>query len=200
MAFSPLVEQLITALRCLPGVGPKSAQRMALHLLERDRSGGIHLAEILTQALDQVGQCRRCRTLTEENICGLCRSDRRDDSLLCVVETPADQIAMEQAGGFNGRYFILTGHLSPIDGIGPDALGLDLLQERIQTGEIKELILATNPTVEGEATAHYIAEMVRDLPVTVSRLAHGIPVGGELEYIDGGTLSRALAGRLPMTE
>ncbi|MAC45413.1 recombination mediator RecR [Oceanospirillum beijerinckii] len=200
MAFSPLVEQLITALRCLPGVGPKSAQRMALHLLERDRPGGMHLSEILTRALDQVGQCRQCRTLTEEDICGLCRSDRRDDSLLCVVETPADQIAMEQAGGFNGRYFILTGHLSPIDGIGPDALGLDLLQERIQTGEIKELILATNPTVEGEATAHYIAEMVRDLPVTVSRLAHGIPVGGELEYIDGGTLSRALAGRLPMTE
>lgn len=200
MAFSPLVEQLITALRCLPGVGPKSAQRMALHLLERDRTGGMHLSNILTQALDQVGQCNQCRTLTEETICGLCRSERRDDSLLCVVETPADQIAMEQAGGFNGRYYILTGHLSPIDGIGPEALGLDLLRERVQAGEIKELILATNPTVEGEATAHYIAEMVRDLPVSVSRLAHGIPVGGELEYIDGGTLSRALAGRLPMTE
>lgn len=200
MAFSPLVEQLISALRCLPGVGPKSAQRMALHLLERDRPGGARLADILERALTQVGQCAQCRTLTEEEICALCRSDRRTDDQLCVVETPADQIAMEQAGGFYGRYFILTGHLSPIDGIGPEALGLDLLRQRLESGHVKELILATNPTVEGEATAHYIAEMVRDLPVSVSRLAHGIPVGGELEYIDGGTLSRALAGRLPMKE
>jgi recombination protein RecR len=200
MAFSPLVEQLITALRCLPGVGPKSAQRMALHLLERDREGGMHLSEILSRALDLVGQCSQCRTLTEEPVCGLCRNERRDSSLLCVVETPADQIAMEQSGGYRGRYFILTGHLSPIDGIGPETLGLDLLLNRIKTSEITELILATNPTVEGEATAHYIAEMVRDQPVTVTRLAHGIPVGGELEYIDGGTLNRAFAGRLPMTE
>lgn len=200
MAFSPLVEQLITALRCLPGVGPKSAQRMALHLLERDRDSGLYLAQMLERSLDEVGQCRMCRTLTEEDICSLCRSERRSDETLCVVETPADQIAMEQAGGFNGRYFILTGHLSPIDGIGPEALGLEQLRQRLESSDIKELILATNPTVEGEATAHYIAEMVRDLPVSVSRLAHGIPVGGELEYIDGGTLSRALAGRLPMTE
>lgn len=198
MAFSPLVEQLITALRCLPGVGPKSAQRMALHLLERNREGGFRLSQVLEQALEQVGQCQSCRTLTEEPTCALCRSERRDNSLLCVVETPADQIAMEQAGGFHGRYFVLTGHLSPIDGVGPEHLGLPQLAERLAQGEIKELILATNPTVEGEATAHYIADMIEHLPIKVTRLAHGIPMGGELEYIDGGTLSRALAGRLPM--
>ncbi len=200
MAFSPLVEELITALRCLPGVGPKSAQRMALHLLERDREGGFHLAEILERALEHVGQCQECRTLTEEPICSLCRSERRNSELLCIVETPADQIAMEQAGGFDGRYFILTGHLSPIDGIGPDALGLDQLEAKVRRDLVKEVILATNPTVEGEATAHYISEMLEHLPVTVTRLAHGIPVGGELEYIDGGTLSRAMAGRLPMAK
>lgn len=200
MAFSPLVEELITALRCLPGVGPKSAQRMALHLLEREREGGFRLAETLERALEHVGQCSECRTLTEEPVCGLCRSERRDATMLCVVETPADQIAMEQAGGFNGRYFVLTGHLSPIDGIGPDALGLDLLKDKVGRDQVREVILATNPTVEGEATAHYISEMLQALPVTVTRLAHGIPVGGELEYIDGGTLSRALAGRLPMAK
>ncbi|WP_028305131.1 recombination mediator RecR [Oceanospirillum maris] len=200
MSFSPLVEELITALRCLPGVGPKSAQRMALHLLEREREGGFRLAETLERSLEHVGQCRECRTLTEEPICRLCRSERRDARLLCVVETPADQIAMEQAGGFNGRYFVLTGHLSPIDGIGPEALGLDQLQQKVSRDQVQEVILATNPTVEGEATAHYISEMLQHLPVTVTRLAHGIPVGGELEYIDGGTLSRAMAGRLPMAK
>ncbi|OOV86270.1 recombination mediator RecR [Oceanospirillum linum] len=200
MAFSPLVEELITALRCLPGVGPKSAQRMALHLLEREREGGFRLAEILERALEHVGQCQECRTLTEEPVCSLCRSERCNSELLCVVETPADQIAMEQAGGFDGRYFVLTGHLSPIDGIGPDALGLDHLEAKVRRDLVKEVILATNPTVEGEATAHYISEMLQHLPVTVTRLAHGIPVGGELEYIDGGTLSRAMAGRLPMAK
>lgn len=200
MAFSPLVEELITALRCLPGVGPKSAQRMALHLLERERQGGFRLAEVLERSLEHVGQCQECRTLTEEPVCSLCRSERRDTSLLCVVETPADQIAMEQAGGFLGRYFVLTGHLSPIDGVGPDALGLDLLAEKVRRDQVQEVILATNPTVEGEATAHYISEMLQHLSVTVTRLAHGIPVGGELEYIDGGTLSRAMAGRLPMAK
>ncbi len=200
MAFSPLVEELITALRCLPGVGPKSAQRMALHLLEREREGGFRLAETLERSLEHVGQCQECRTLTEEPVCGLCRSERRDATLLCVVETPADQIAMEQAGGFSGRYFVLTGHLSPIDGIGPDALGLDQLEAKVRRDQVQEVILATNPTVEGEATAHYISEMLQHLPVTVTRLAHGIPVGGELEYIDGGTLSRAMAGRLPMAK
>lgn len=200
MAFSPLVEELITALRCLPGVGPKSAQRMALHLLERERERGFCLAQTLERSLEHVGQCQECRTLTEEPVCGLCRSERRDNTLLCVVETPADQIAMEQAGGFQGRYFVLTGHLSPIDGIGPDALGLDLLEEKVRRDQVQEVILATNPTVEGEATAHYISEMLQHLPVTVTRLAHGIPVGGELEFIDGGTLSRAMAGRLPMAK
>ncbi|WP_417598462.1 recombination mediator RecR [Oceanospirillum sp.] len=200
MAFSPLVEELITALRCLPGVGPKSAQRMALHLLEREREGGFRLAEVLERALEHVGQCQECRTLTEEPVCSLCRSERRNRELLCVVETPADQIAMEQAGGFDGRYFVLTGHLSPIDGIGPDALGMDHLEAKVRRDLVKEVILATNPTVEGEATAHYISEMLQHLPVTVTRLAHGIPVGGELEYIDGGTLSRAMAGRLPMAK
>ena len=195
MSSSRLIGHLIESLRCLPGVGPKSAQRMAYHLLEHDREGGRQLAEALQQAMEHVGHCRDCRTLCEDEVCSLCASDRRDRSQLCVVETPADVLALEQSIGYQGLYFVLMGHLSPIDGIGPDALGLDRLAVRLQSGEISELILATNPTVEGEATAHYIGELARGEGVRVTRIAHGVPMGGELEYIDGNTLSHAFAGR-----
>lgn len=195
MASSRLIGRLIESLRCLPGVGPKSAQRMAFHLLEHNRDGGRQLAEVLSLAMDKVGHCRECRTLSEETVCTLCANDRRDRSQLCVVETPADVQALEQSTGFRGLYFVLMGHLSPLDGIGPDALGLDLLEMRLATGEVQELILATNPTVEGEATAHFISEMARARDVRPTRIAHGVPMGGELEYIDGGTLSHAFAGR-----
>lgn len=197
MGFSPLVERLLEALRVLPGVGPKSAQRMALHLLERDRDGGHRLAAVLAQALDEVGYCQRCRTLTEEQICVLCRSPRRDESTLCVVESPADMLAIEEAGGYQGQYFVLHGHLSPLDGIGPEDIGLDQLEARLAEQRVDELILATNPTVEGEATAHYIAAQLAGRQLRFSRLAYGVPMGGELEYVDGGTLSRAFNGRLP---
>lgn len=181
----------------LPGVGPKTAQRMAMHLLERDREGGQRLAEVLGVALEQVGYCQRCRTLTEETICALCKSDRRDDSVLCVVESPADLLAIEEARGYRGRYFVLHGHLSPLDGIGPEDIGLDQLDARVAEDGVEEVILATNPTVEGEATAHYIASQLEPRGVKLSRLAYGVPMGGELEYVDGGTLSRAFNGRLP---
>ena len=179
----------------MPGVGPKSAQRMTFHLLERDRAGARRLAEALVEAMDKIGNCSRCRTLSETDICGLCASSSRDAALLCVVESPADVAALEQSTGFRGLYFVLMGHLSPLDGIGPRELGLDLLEVRLTTGEVRELILATNPTVEGEATAHYIADMARRHGVRATRIAHGVPLGGELEYIDGGTLSHAFAGR-----
>lgn len=195
MAHSPRIERLIEALRCLPGVGPKSAQRMTYHLLERDRAGGRRLAEALLEAMDQVGNCRRCRTFSETEVCALCTSPARDAALLCVVESPADVAALEQSTGYRGLYFVLMGHLSPLDGIGPKDLGLDLLEARLADGEVRELILATNPTVEGEATAHYIADMARARGVRATRIAHGVPLGGELEYIDGGTLSHAFAGR-----
>ncbi|MFG6175820.1 recombination mediator RecR [Halomonas sp. THAF12] len=197
MSFSPLVERLMEAFRVLPGVGPKTAQRMAMHLLERDRDGGRRLVESLGLALEAVGYCQRCRTLTEEELCGICASPRRDDGVLCVVESPADQIAIEEAGGFRGRYFVLHGHLSPLDGIGPEDIGLDQLEARVAEAGVEEVILATNPTVEGEATAHYIASQLSPLGVKLSRLAYGVPMGGELEYVDGGTLSRAFNGRLP---
>ncbi|GAA3901699.1 recombination mediator RecR [Halomonas cibimaris] len=199
MRFSPLVEQLMEAFRVLPGVGPKTAQRMAMHVLEREREGGKRLSATLAEAVDAVGYCRRCRTLTEAELCALCQSSRRDDALLCVVESPADQLAIEEAGGFGGRYFVLHGHLSPIDGIGPDAIGLDQLEQRVAEGAVREIVLATNPTVEGEATAHYIATQLGAYGVTFSRLAYGVPMGGELEYVDGGTLSRAFNGRLPFS-
>jgi recombination protein RecR len=195
MAGSRLIGRLIESLRCLPGVGPKSAQRMAFHLLEYNRDGGRQLAETLTLAMDRVGNCNECRTLSEEPVCTLCANDRRDRSLLCVVETPVDVQALEQSIGYQGLYFVLMGHLSPLDGIGPEALGLDLLEARLASGEVKELILATNPTVEGEATAHFLSEMARVQGVRTTRIAHGVPMGGELEYIDGGTLSHAFAGR-----
>jgi len=195
VSTSRLIGRLIESLRCLPGVGPKSAQRMAFHLLEHNRDGGRQLAEALNLAMEKVGHCRECRTLSEEEVCTLCANDRRDRSQLCVVETPADVQALEQSTGFRGLYFVLMGHLSPLDGIGPEALGLDLLEMRLATGEVKELIPATNPTVEGEATAHFISEMARACGVRPTRIAHGVPMGGELEYIDGGTLSHAFAGR-----
>ena len=198
MSFSPIINNLIVALRCLPGVGQKTAQRMVFHLLERDRSGGQHLALALQEAIAKVGRCSVCRTLSEDLICGLCSHLGRDRSLLCVVETPADVLALEQAGGYRGLYFVLMGHLSPLDGIGPEEIGIELFRLRLEEGEIKEVILATNPTVEGEATAHYLAEVIKRKAIQATRIAHGVPLGGELEYIDGGTLARALLTRSEM--
>lgn len=197
--LSPLIRELIDALRVLPGVGPKSAQRMALNLLERQRPGGLRLARALEQALNQVEHCSVCRNLTEQPVCMLCRDPGRDESQLCVVESPMDVLALEQSGGFRGRYFVLLGRLSPLDGIGPNELGLPRLIERLRTTPaISELIVATNPTVEGEATAHYLREATRGLPLSVTRIAHGVPVGGELEFVDGSTLTHALSGRRPI--
>ena len=190
-----LIDNLIQALQVLPGVGPKSAQRMALALLQRNRSGGITLGKVLLQAMEAVRRCGVCQNLTESEVCRVCSDPRRDASLLCVVESPADVLAIEQAGGFRGFYFVLHGRLSPIDGIGPEQLGLDQLQARIQQVQPEELILATNPTVEGEATAHFISRMVAGEVARVSRIAHGVPLGGEIEYTDGGTLTHALRGR-----
>ena len=198
MSFSPLIRQLIDALRTLPGVGQKTAQRMALQLLERDRSGGTRLAQALSQAMEGVGHCRQCRTLTEDDLCPQCADVRRDDTLLCVVEGPMDVYAVEQTG-FRGRYFVLKGHLSPLDGLGPEAIGIPALLERIDVGAFSEVILATNPTVEGEATAHYIAQILVGKGLVASRIAHGMPLGGELELVDGGTLAHALAGRRPIS-
>lgn len=196
MFLSPLVTELVEALRALPGVGPKSAQRMALHLLERNRGGGRRLAEVLARAMDNVRECASCQTLSDTELCGICASASRDRGLLCVVENPVDQLAIEASGSYRGLYFVLKGHLSPLDGIGPRELGIPALLERVRGGEVRELILATNPTVEGEATAHYLREALRDqAALTVSRIAHGVPMGGELEFVDGNTLAHALAGR-----
>lgn len=195
MYFSPLLEQLINALRCLPGVGPKTAQRMAFQLLERNRENGKNLGQILLEAMQQIKHCRLCRTFSETELCQLCASVKRDSSLLCIVESPTDMIAIEQIGLYRGRYFVLMGHLSPLDGIGPEELGLKQLNSLLNPDDIQEVILATNPTVEGEATAHYISEMVKNHSIKVTRIAHGIPLGGELEYIDSGTLAHAFAGR-----
>lgn len=194
--YSPLLKQLIAALRCLPGVGQKSAQRMAFHLLQRDRDGARVLAKKLDFALDRIGNCKRCRMLTEEALCGFCASERRDDAVLCVVETPADLLAIEHSGVYSGRYFVLMGQLSPIDGIGPAELGLDLLEQRLAGGVIREIVLATSVTVEGDATAHLLAQLAQRHAIRASRIAYGVPVGGELEFIDSGTLSRAFTGRL----
>ena len=195
MAFSPLIDELIGALRCLPGVGAKSAQRMAFQLLERDRQGALALSSALSEAMARVGHCRLCRTFTEQEICSFCDNLRRNSELLCIVETPADVLAIEQTGTYSGRYFVLHGHLSPIDGLGPDDIGISQLLERITDSDVSEVVVATNPTVEGEATAHYISEQLKPLGVTVTRIAHGVPLGGELEYVDGGTLAHAFAGR-----
>lgn len=190
-----LIDGLIDAFRCLPGVGAKSAQRMAYHLLERDRAGGRQLSQSIAEAMEKVGHCERCRTLSETAICSYCANPKRDDSLLCIVESPMDVVALEQSASYQGRYFVLMGHLSPLDGIGPKELGLDLLEQRLSNGEVMEVILATNPTVEGEATAHYISEMARTRSIKTTRIAHGVPLGGELEYVDSGTLGHAIAGR-----
>ena len=194
--MAALLEQLIDALRVLPGVGQKSAQRMAYHLLERQRDGGKRLSDALLQAMEQIRHCTRCRDFSETDVCATCASGARDAQLLCVVETPADRLAIEQATGFRGLYFVLQGRLSPLDGIGPHELGLDQRAQRLQEGEVRELIVATNPTVEGEATAHYLAQLARARGVHPSRLAHGVPLGGELEYVDRGTLQHAFGSRI----
>lgn len=195
MSSSPLLSELIEAMRCLPGVGAKTAQRMAFHVLERDRAGARRLAERLTAAVERIGNCSRCRTFSEEPVCMLCASSTRERGLLCVVETPVDQLAIEQATGYRGQYFVLLGRLSPLDGLGPKEIGMDQLAQRLAEGEVQELIVATNPTVEGEATAHMLAQVARAAGVRASRLAHGVPLGGELEFIDRGTLAHAFGGR-----
>ncbi|MDH3788218.1 MAG: recombination mediator RecR [Xanthomonadales bacterium] len=195
MSSEPLLDQLIDALRCLPGVGPKSAQRMALHLLERDRDGGKHLSTLLDVAMERIGRCSECRNLTEKEICSICANDQRDRQQLCIVESPSDVIAIEHATGYRGRYFVLMGHLSPIDGIGPADLGLDLLAEQLGNRPPAEMIIATNPTVEGEATAYYVQRMAQKHGVQVSRIAHGVPLGGELEFTDQSTIAHAFSSR-----
>lgn len=191
------VEELIDALRCLPGVGPKSAQRMAFHLLQYDQAGAQRLAAGLARALTSVRRCARCNTFTENELCAICASPKRDPAVLCVVETPADLATMEQTMAYRGLYFVLMGRLSPLDGIGPRDIGLDRLMARAADGTVKEVVLATNFTNEGEATAHYIGEMLRDRGLKITRIARGIPVGGELEYVDAGTLAQAFYERRP---
>ncbi len=193
--MSALLDQLIDALRVLPGVGHKSAQRMAYHVLERGREGGARLATALAEAVEKIGHCERCRDFSETPVCPTCANVSRDAHTLCVVESPADRLAIEQATGYRGFYFVLQGRLSPLDGIGPRELGLDSLSTRLAEGEVRELIIATNPTVEGEATAHYLAQIARQHDVRPSRPAHGLPLGGELEYVDRGTLSHAFGSR-----
>ncbi|MDE2315746.1 MAG: recombination mediator RecR [Xanthomonadaceae bacterium] len=193
--MSKLLTDLIDALRCLPGVGGKSAQRMAFHLLERDRERGLKLADALREAMQRIGHCTRCRNFSEEPLCAICAGSSRDRHLLCVVESPVDLAAIEQATGYRGQYFVLHGRLSPLDGLGPEELGLAQLAQRLGEGEVEELIIATNPTVEGEATAHYLAQLAHAGGVKPTRLAHGVPLGGELEYVDRGTLAHAFGGR-----
>lgn len=197
-SYSPRLARLVDALRRLPGVGPKSAQRMALHLLQRDREGAAFLAKSIGESLEGIAQCPRTRMFCEPAHCGFCSARREDTGQLCVVENPADLLAIESGTGYRGRYFVLMGRLSPLDGIGPEQIGLPLLIEQLSKGDVRELIIATNPTVEGEATAHYIAELAKARGVKVTRIAHGVPMGGELEYVDGGTLSHAFAGRNPV--
>lgn len=198
MKHSPTLAELIEALRALPGVGPKSAQRMAFHLLQDGRPGAQVLAGALARALERVGRCQRCRMLTEAPLCAICANPQRDAGTICVVESPADVVAIEQSGGYRGRYFVLMGHLSPLDGIGPEQLGSGEFAAQLAAGGVREVILATNPTVEGEATAHLFSQLVHQHGIAASRIAHGVPMGGELEYVDGGTLAHALAGRLTL--
>ncbi len=195
MGNSPLVQQLIESLRCLPGIGPKSATRMAFHLLERGRDNGTKLAAVLAKAMQQIGHCQRCRTFTEAVICQLCDNPKRDESLLCIVESPSDVSAIEHISPYRGLYFVLMGHLSPIDGIGPNDLGIELLKKRLAMGKINEIILATNATIEGEVTAHYISTLAKQFKIKTTRLAYGIPMGGELDLIDGHTLAHAFSAR-----
>ena len=194
MSESLLIIELIDALRCMPGIGKKSAQRITYHLLQRNRDGARQLSRSLQDTMDKIGHCERCRNFSEDRLCELCKSTKRDRSLLCIIESPADVYVVEEAG-YKGLYFVLMGHLSPLDGIGPDDLGLNMLGSLFEEGEIEEVILATSTTVEGEATAHFIGEMVRNRKLRVSRIAHGVPMGGELEYVDSSTLSHAIAGR-----
>lgn len=196
--FSPLIHELVDALKTLPGIGPRSAQRMAFHLLNKDRSNATRIAHALEKAVELVGKCSQCRNLTEEPVCGICRDPRRDSALVCVVETPADVVAFEQSASYRGRYFVLFGHLSPIDGIGPADLGIPLLEEQMVEQNVSELILATNPSMEGEATAFYITEKAQRHDVIVSKIAQGVPLGGDLEMIDGSTLAHALTKRQPV--
>lgn len=196
MEQATLLGTLIEALRCLPGVGPKSAQRMALHLLERDRDGGVELSRVLADAMERMGRCVECRDLTEHERCAICSNTRRDRSLLCIVESPVDVLAIEQATTFTGTYFVLLGRLSPLDGIGPAELGLDELEQRLDDQPPREMIIATNPTVEGEATAYYLQQMAQERGIVSSRIAHGVPLGGELEYTDQSTLAHAFGSRL----
>lgn len=195
MRFSPLLEQLIEAFRCLPGVGPKTAQRMALQLLTRGRDNGKRLAQQLAEAMERIIHCEQCRIFSETEICEICASSHRDHSLLCIVENPIDVSAIEQTGSFRGQYFVLLGHLSPLDGIGPEEIGIGKLKSRFERGDVHEVIIATNPTVEGEATAHYISELAKQFTIKATRIARGVALGSELEYIDPNTLAHALAGR-----
>lgn len=196
----PLLEQLIEAFRVLPGVGQKTAQRMAYHVLEREREGGQRLAEVLAKAIERIGHCVQCRDFSETEICAVCANGSRERQQLCAVESPADRLAIEHATGFRGVYFVLQGRLSPLDGVGPRELGLDQLEARLKQGEVQELIIATSATVEGEATAHYLAQLARAHTVRPSRLAQGLPLGGELEYVDRGTLSHAFGTRTEIQE
>lgn len=200
MSFGPIVDELIESLKILPGVGQKSAQRMALMLLDGDRRGSKRLVSALGNAIDKVGECSTCRTISELNVCRICLDETRDRQILCVVESPADLIAIEQAHHFKGLYFVLSGSLSPLDGKGPNEIGFPELFKRVDALGVKEIIVATNPTVEGEATAHYLADVFRGSQILITRLAHGMPLGGSLGYIDGGTLNYAFSGRKPMTE
>jgi recombination protein RecR len=195
MSDRSLLNQLIEALRCLPGVGPKSAQRMAFHLLQRDREAGIALARVMADAMQRIGHCRECRTLSEHDICALCANPNRERGVLCIVEQPSDIVAIEQATDYRGLYFVLGGRLSPLDGVGPEELGLAHLQQRLHDGLVNEAILAISPTVEGTATAYYITDIAAGSQVRITRIAHGVPLGGELEFVDGGTLAHAFAGR-----
>ncbi len=198
MALSPLINQLVDALQVLPGVGPKTAIRNALFILQHNRDAGIKLSTALKDAVENIRRCTQCRTLTEEAVCNICANPRRDQSVLCVVESPSDILAIEETATFSGRYFVLHGRLSPIDGVGPADLGLNELRDLVLSLGVREVILATNTTVEGEATAHYIGEILKGDAVTISRIAHGVPLGGELEYVDGGTIVHAIRGRRPV--
>lgn len=194
MQDSPLLDQLVEALCCMPGIGRKSAQRITFHLLERNRDGANKMSRLLEEAMEKIGHCKQCRTFTENEYCHICKNPKRDDSLLCIVESPSDVAAIEQTD-YRGKYFVLMGHLSPLDGIGPEELGLNILKQRLEQGEITEVILATNTTVEGEATAHFINDMVVARGLKATRIAHGVPMGGELEYVNATTITHALAGR-----
>lgn len=193
--LSPLFDELVTSLAGLPGVGPKTAQRLALHLIDKDAIGATRLADALIQAVEKIKKCSNCRNLTEEALCRVCSDESRNSKLLCIVESPADVLALEQSGVFRGRYFILYGRLSPIDGMGPEILGIDQLLELITRDAVDEVILATHPTVEGEATSYFIANLLKPRAIKVTRIAQGVPIGGDLGYIDSGTLAQALTGR-----